>query len=1506
MRRPSLNLLLIVTLAVSLSPAAWAMPVIAAAAISAPAGPPAVAPTAQPRQAPPHLEEVPEEIRALFADGMSVEDFVAMVGTVPRALEDFVEGDALMIIELEGDPVAAQVAAQKGTLRPMSVGAVERAMASLERAQSRLRPQLVDLGVQIISNYTVVYNGFQALVPLNQLDAIRALPGVKAVHRAPIHRPALGTSVDLIGASDVWQDLGVDGDGITIAIIDTGIDYTHAAFGGPGTPLAYSLNNPDVVEPNTFPTAKVIGGYDFAGTTYNANPSDAAYQPIPHPDPDPLDEHYHGTHVASIAAGLAAGDVMTGTAPGATLMALKVFGRDGSTALVADALEWATLQYIYTGKPEVINMSLGSNFGTGGEADPSVAATNNAAGVGIVVVASAGNAYDSSYITGSPATADRAISVAASEDGFSILDGFEVTKPASLEGVHPALQSVNYDWTSPDLPITGKLVYPEVGANPAQDQRTGCYTFNITNTTMIAGNIVLLDWNTPSCGGSVGRSANAVAAGAIGILMADDSDVFDLYIAGSSVVPAYSIPLPIGDALKAALGAGEVEVVLTAEHEASVPYAEPAAEDIIAAFSSRGPRGTDSFLKPEITAPGGSIFAANAGTGVGGLSIGGTSMAAPHIAGVAALMVQANPTWTPEEVKAAMMNTAVDLVDGTPIPRSGAGRVDAYRAVDTEAIAVGDVDLVSLNYGVIFSRNDSVSRAKHVSVTNQSATNQTYDVGWALQSGSNTAGAMMTVQPSQIMLAAGESAVVTVTLMLDLTETVAEFWEVEEYYGFVTLSPVHYRIYLPIIFSSGGGETSAAGQATVASTADGRLRVPFYFQARPYSQLTLEADSADPVTDYVTISMTHQGPISSSTWIYPALIWNDAPDPSMTGPGDVRLFGMDWGWTSGAYGDILAVAINTWDYWHVPQPYFAEFDLYIDADQDGTPDYVNFNFNLGIVTTGISDNTWIILQVDLATNMLYLASPYLIYTDYNASYMEWYLPAVWQDLGPSDPSFDYLLVSYDEEGVGVNGPGRFNYRRSPLGWFIPDDPGPAEREALAYAWVDDLPGYLYSEPQGVMLVDYNGDPRNVNGSQAYFVPIELTAAYVQVAHLAPFAEDASVTIALNGMDALTGFEYGDSTGYIPLPPGEYLVEVTPTGETTVAISATVEVEALTFYTVVAVGDGVNQDLALMALVDDLTPPEPGTFHLRLGHLAPFAAGAATADIRLQDGTPVLTGVDFGDVTGFLPLPAGTYDLKITTPGGGTTLIDPLPVTFTEGQIVSAFATGEGVNQDLGVFALPAGAPGDFLPLATYVQVAHLAPFAADASVTVRLNGADALTDFDYGDSTAYIALEQGTYLVEIVPTGTTTVAISATVDLAQATYYTAIATGDGVNQDLALIALVDDLTAPAAGNFKLRLGHLAPFDTGTATADIRLQDGTPVLTDVVYSAVAPYLELPAGTYNLIITTPGGGTILIDPEPVTFADGDIVSAFATGEGTNQALGVFALPAGEVGFFLPLED
>ncbi|MCB8967037.1 MAG: DUF4397 domain-containing protein [Ardenticatenaceae bacterium] len=212
-------------------------------------------------------------------------------------------------------------------------------------------------------------------------------------------------------------------------------------------------------------------------------------------------------------------------------------------------------------------------------------------------------------------------------------------------------------------------------------------------------------------------------------------------------------------------------------------------------------------------------------------------------------------------------------------------------------------------------------------------------------------------------------------------------------------------------------------------------------------------------------------------------------------------------------------------------------------------------------------------------------------------------------------------------------------------------------------------------------------------------------AQVAVAHLAPFAVGAetAVTITLNSTPVLTNFLYGDSTPYMGVPAGAADLAVYPAGSATPAITATFNLTGGLDYSIVAIGDGVNQPLQLVALADDNSAPTAGNAKLRLGHLSPFASVMADtlADIRLQDGTPVLTNVLYSAIVGYLELPAGEYDLKVTTPGGGVTLIDPLPVTFVDGQIVNVFATGDGNNQPFGAFAWPPDAEGAFLPLAEY-------------------------------------------------------------------------------------------------------------------------------------------------------------------------------------------------------------
>jgi predicted outer membrane repeat protein len=209
--------------------------------------------------------------------------------------------------------------------------------------------------------------------------------------------------------------------------------------------------------------------------------------------------------------------------------------------------------------------------------------------------------------------------------------------------------------------------------------------------------------------------------------------------------------------------------------------------------------------------------------------------------------------------------------------------------------------------------------------------------------------------------------------------------------------------------------------------------------------------------------------------------------------------------------------------------------------------------------------------------------------------------------------------------------------------------------------------------------------------------------YVEIAHLSPFASDpgTAVTITQDSYPLLIDFSFADSTGYLEIPSGDSLIEVWSAGASAPAISATVSLTPTLEYSLVAAGDGSRQPLELLQLLDNSTLPPPGKFHLRVGHLMPFETGSAPADLRLQDGAPVLTGLSYGDVSGFIPLDAGVYDLKITTPGGAITLVDPLPVSFAEGQVVTVFAVGDGSNQPLGVFAWNAGEPGALLPLAAY-------------------------------------------------------------------------------------------------------------------------------------------------------------------------------------------------------------
>jgi minor extracellular serine protease Vpr len=997
--------------------------------------------------------EVPAEIRAQFEGGISIEDFLVLnQGAIPKALEPYADVEVAILVEMEAEPLAAQYVAQREGNAPMSANAQQAYHSTLLGAQAPVAEQIQSTGGRVISQYTKAYNGLLVRVPARQIAEIRQMPGVEAVHRAPLFVPTLAKSVEHIRATQVIEELGIDGTGTTIAIVDTGVDYTHAAFGGPGTPEAYAENDPTVIEEGTFPTEKVIGGFDFAGSNYDASSDDPA-QNTPNPDPDPLDVDGHGTHVASIAAGFEVpGELGHGVAPGALIYALKVFGDvAGSTNLYVDAVEWSldpNQDNDLSDHVDVINMSLGSAYGIASLLDPGIVAVEYAVQVGVVVVASAGNNGDVSYITGDPAVADSAISVAASTTGF--VTGPTITVPESVEA--PRHQIVyapaGFDENTGQFTDSVSAPITYVG-NLFEDDLLCTVPDEATGTTPLEGQIALIQRGTCTFTEKVNNAASLGAVAAI---------VFNHEEGGNNLVTMGGPPvnIPAGfvareDGLILVEAHGET-VTISAESDAITvedPY-RPA--DTIAEFSSRGPRSLDAFQKPDVTAPGVSIFAAKAGSGSEGTAISGTSMSSPHVAGVAALVIQDHPDWSPEQVKAAIMNTAVDLQAGSAeVPRQGAGRVDAYRAVTTDALAIGEDDRISLSWGITQFSEDFYQDTKLAVLHDLSGESGTYQVSVVWGENSLTEGVTITVPETLEVTESDRLVTFEINLTIDASQVPVDFLNLEEYYG-------------NIVLSKGEGP-------------EDDLRIPFYLIPQPYSQLLITDVDFRGGLRQIEIEVTHSGPVPSRLWVYP-LYENDENELDQEDMADLRLVGMDAGFSDPDFGEIFIPAINVHGSWFTPQPYFAEFDLYLDTNEDGSPDFIDFNWNAGAVFGTGDDDVWIVVQFDVAAGVLTLGSPYLIYTDYNSGFMEWYLPATWNGLEPgTDTDFNWQLLAWDAlANLDVSGEHYFDIAYPPFTWEIDSNPGPEDPTANIRVRASNPRGIFRTNPIGLMLVDYNGRP----------------------------------------------------------------------------------------------------------------------------------------------------------------------------------------------------------------------------------------------------------------------------------------------------------------------------------------------------------------------------------------------------------------------------------------------
>ncbi|HEU4840236.1 MAG TPA: S8 family serine peptidase, partial [Ilumatobacteraceae bacterium] len=447
------------------------------------------------------------------------------------------------------------------------------------------------------------------------------------------------------------------------------------------------------------------------------------------------------------------------------------------------------------------------------------------------VVTSAGNSGDSYYVSGSPGSAVRALSTASSLDAAERADSIIVNTPAAIAGKYIGSKSVNFSWTGANQERTGNVYYPATN-------QFGCSAWTGADATNISGRIVLVDWKIgtdPFPCGSTQRANNATAAGATGIIMADSTTFLDTAIGGNAQIPGMYTNVNVGNTLKSQLTAGAISSLTVKLSSLVVGESNDNARiDSLSSFSSRGPTARSTGLKPDITAPGHTIWSPDRLTGFRGRSLNGTSMASPHMAGVMALLKQTHPTWSVEQLKALAMNTAgSDVFEqfGQTGNRYNAGRVGSGRVQLASALASNSVaynadgtGAVSVSFGAVEVAGTATLQ-RTIRVENHGASAQTYTVAYSARS--SIPGVSYSFPGgSSVAVPAGGSATVVVQLNADASQmqntrdaTVAGTQTVA---GTTNTNP---RQWL----------SEAAGLVTVTPTSGPQLRVPVYAAARPAS-----------------------------------------------------------------------------------------------------------------------------------------------------------------------------------------------------------------------------------------------------------------------------------------------------------------------------------------------------------------------------------------------------------------------------------------------------------------------------------------------------------------------------------------------------------------------------------------------------------------------------------------------------------------------------------------------
>ncbi|PSL40681.1 peptidase inhibitor I9 [Planomicrobium soli] len=635
----------------------------------------------------------------------AIEEQMKLAAKGPRLHQDLkdLRGDkkVAVIVHLAKKPVALEEGIRASKGQSLSEKQETSIKAQVEAQQTEVRAELKanNISYEETYSYTTVLNGFSATVKAADLRKMLEVPGVQFIepdHEVKaladggqpeaVQEAAAGADPipSLLGVDKLWNE-GFQGEGVKVAVLDTGIDPDHPEFKG-----VYK------------------GGKNFvkfSAMYTKPRPDDDPSETKPSERPSNLPEFnewgipyttYHGTHVSGTIAAIGANSFgFKGIAPKVELYAYRVMGAygTGQVSWVLAGIEEAAEQDM-----DVLNLSLG--FYNTSESESMAYAVNNATLAGTTSVLAAGNFGPYRTSVGAPATSRLGIAVGNTtlpEERHSAtvnaaIGAYKLTRPANLIAT-----TFNED---PAEQLTGEY---ELVSVPEAGQARDYEGIDVKGkVAVVAHGRILTEEKIriAKAQGAVAVLLHSVrrgegAPGPSGIFVGDSFDF----------IPAFDLNQADGEALRAQLKDNKGTTTFNAFKTSKTPG------DEVHFTSSRGPSTPNFDIKPDVVAPGTRVLSTkpmyksdrpdvdyrNAYT-----RDSGTSMAAPHVAGIAALLKQAHPDWTPFDIKVALSNTAKKLdKEKFDVFSQGAGRVQAHLAAYPEALAYGEDQAVQNQTGTL-------------------------------------------------------------------------------------------------------------------------------------------------------------------------------------------------------------------------------------------------------------------------------------------------------------------------------------------------------------------------------------------------------------------------------------------------------------------------------------------------------------------------------------------------------------------------------------------------------------------------------------------------------------------------------------------------------------------------------------------------------------------------------------------------------------------------------------